>query len=211
MGNFWDERYALKEFVYGKEANEFLSVQLPAIGRGKLLLPCEGEGRNAVYAATQMWEVDAFDQSEQGKSKCDALSRERKVQVNYRIADAMEFDYGKEQYDVIELIYTHFPPETRASIHSKCIDALKPGGVILLEAFNPLQLNNTSGGPKDEQMLFTEDILRSDFESLKTELLETVTTVLNEGVFHSGKADIVRYKGIKQSLNINNNGNSSRK
>ena len=52
--SFWNERYVSKEYVYGKEPNTFFKdfihqkLRIP----GKLLLPAEGEGRNAVFAAT---------------------------------------------------------------------------------------------------------------------------------------------------------------
>ena len=197
MKNIWDERYAGKEYVYGKEANSFLKEQIAVISRGKILLPCEGEGRNAVYAATQNWEVDAFDQSNIGRAKCIELSEEYKVSVNYQVTDALDFDFGINKYDVIGLIYAHFPPEIRAKVHQQCIYALKPGGTIILEAFNPLQLNNTSGGPKDVKMLYTESLLKGDFEGLKIELLQMVKSNLNEGEYHCGKADIIRLKGIK--------------
>jgi hypothetical protein len=43
--------------------------QLIKIPAGTILFPAEGEGRNAIYAATQGWNVNAFDQSIEGKRK----------------------------------------------------------------------------------------------------------------------------------------------
>jgi hypothetical protein len=51
MEEFWNERYADSEYVYGENPNEFLVEQLAQLPLGKILFPCEGEGRNAVYAA----------------------------------------------------------------------------------------------------------------------------------------------------------------
>ena len=61
MKTFWDARYSSKEFVYGKEPNDFFASELNKLNPGKMLLPGEGEGRNAAYAASQGWSVDAFD------------------------------------------------------------------------------------------------------------------------------------------------------
>jgi hypothetical protein len=74
---------------------------------------------------------------------------------------------------------------------------LKPGGRIILEAFNPDQLQNTSGGPKELSMLYTADMLKADFEGLSTDILATLQIDLNEGKYHDGIADVIRYVGIK--------------
>ena len=61
MKEFWDSRYKSEDYAYGKEPNVFFADQIGNIPPGKLLLPCEGEGRNAVFAAALGWEVDAVD------------------------------------------------------------------------------------------------------------------------------------------------------
>ena len=94
-------------------------------------------------------------------------------------------------------MYAHFPPSARKKLHQKAIDWLKPGGKIILEAFNPSQLENTSGGPKDEDILYTIAMLKEDFKSLNIELLETKHVQLNEGAYHKGKADIIRLIATK--------------
>ncbi|CAN5824882.1 class I SAM-dependent methyltransferase [soil metagenome] len=197
MKKFWNERYAEKEFVYGKVPNEFFKLQINQLKPGKLLLPCEGEGRNAVYAAVQGWEADAFDQSEKGKEKCFQLASDNNVIVNYQVADALEFDFGTDQYDAIALIFAHFPTATRRTIHQKCVNALKPGGTIILEAYNPLQLSNSTGGPKDEPMLYTDTMLSDDFRNTRIQYLKNVHTNLNEGEYHSGISDIIRLVAVK--------------
>jgi 2-polyprenyl-3-methyl-5-hydroxy-6-metoxy-1,4-benzoquinol methylase len=192
MKSFWNERYAVAEFVYGTAPNEYFKSVLDTLPAGKILLPCEGEGRNAVYAASQSWMVDAFDMSEAGKEKCHQLETAKGVSIDYQIADAVHFDYGEEKYDVIALIYAHFPPAIRAAVHQKCVQALKKGGIIIMEAFNPLQLNNTSGGPKDVSMLYTTAMLQEDFSTATIENIESLQVNLNEGAFHSGIGDVIR-------------------
>ena len=60
MSQFWDERYQSEAYVYGKEPNALFSTQLGRTDPGLMLLPGEGEGRNAVYAAMKglsTWEL----------------------------------------------------------------------------------------------------------------------------------------------------------
>lgn len=198
MNNFWNERYIEKEFVYGTKPNLFLAEQLKKLPSGKIIFPCEGEGRNAVFAAQMGWVADAFDQSEEGLKKALLLAQQNHVSISYKIADALTVEYPAESFDAAALIYAHFPASTRKIIHQKTIKWLKPRGVLILEAFNPLQINNTSGGPKESSMLYTEEMLKEDFKFLKTELLCLQKITLNEGKYHQGVADVVRYIGIKK-------------
>ena len=198
MKKFWDQRYGREEFIYGISPNEFLKQELNKLPKGTILLPCEGEGRNAVHAAKEGWTVNAFDFSNSGKEKAEKLAEVNQVNINYEVADMAEKDYPESYADVVALIYAHFPPELRKTAHAKAIKWLKPGGILLLEAFNTRQINNDSGGPKKVELLYTEEMLRKDFESLQIDQIESVETTLEEGEFHKGKADVIRLIAKKQ-------------
>ncbi len=155
MEDFWNKRYAHAAFAYGTSPNDFFKLQLEKLTPGKILMVCEGEGRNAVYAALNNWEVDAFDLSEEGRKKALQLAIENNIKIQYQIQDASTVNYPPNTLDVIALNYAHLPEKIRASVHKKVVDWLKPNGLVILEAFNPNQLCNASGGPKDESMLYT--------------------------------------------------------
>ena len=197
MKEFWNERYAKNEFIYGKEPNEFFREELENLPVGKIILPCDGEGRNAVFAAKLGWYVNAFDFSPSAKEKAKALAKQEGVNPKYEVADILEKEFKENSADVVALIYVHFPAELRKIAHQKAIKWLKPGGKLILEAFNPKQIDNDSGGPKNIDMLYSEDILREDFKDLKIEKLEILQTNLSEGNFHKGKADVIRLIAIK--------------
>ncbi len=190
--NFWNERYSTDEFVYGKSPNHFFAKSIQDLTPSKMLLPCEGEGRNAVYASTLGWKVQAFDQSVAGKQKCDRLATEFQTIVDYQISDALHFEFLPNAYECIGLIYAHFPPEIRTDIHRKIVTSLKLGGKLILEAFEPQQLENESGGPKQANMLYSTDMLKEDFNNLKIETLEVAVIELDEGAHHQGKANVIR-------------------
>jgi 2-polyprenyl-3-methyl-5-hydroxy-6-metoxy-1,4-benzoquinol methylase len=88
MKEFWDKRYAETGFAYGALPNEFLKEQLQNFSAGKILFVCEGEGRNAVYAAKQNWNVEAFDLSAEGKKKALQLAEQNNVAINYQVQEA---------------------------------------------------------------------------------------------------------------------------
>lgn len=197
MKEFWNERYAKNEFIYGTEPNEFFREELENLTVGKIILPCDGEGRNAVFAAKLGWHVNAFDFSPSAKEKAKALAKQEGVNPVYEVADIIEKEFKENSADVVALIYAHFPAELRKISHQKAIKWLKPGGRLILEAFNPKQIDNHSGGPKNIDMLYSEDLLREDFKDLKIEKLEILETNLSEGNFHKGKADVIRLIAIK--------------
>ncbi len=197
MEEFWNNRYAEKDFAYGTEPNDFLKDELEKLPAGKILFVCEGEGRNAVFAAKQNWIVEAFDLSEEGKRKASLLAKQNNVSINYQIANASTIEYSENSFHVVVLIYAHFPETIRKSVHERIVSWLKPGGLVVMEAFNPNQLKNTSGGPKDLSMLYTKEIMTDDFKELIIQQLFTETIELNEGKYHIGKADVIRFVGKK--------------
>ena len=202
MKNFWDERYAQSEYVYGEEPNTYFKTQLDALLPGKILLPAEGEGRNAVYAAERGWEVFAFDQSTEGKKKAEALARKKKVTIDYQIGDCGFIQYPVEKFDAIGLIYVHFPSSQRGAYHQRISAFLKPGGMIILEAFNKKhflyqQKNPTAGGPKDIDMLYSIEELKLDFSGFDILELSETEIDLEQSLFHSGPSSVIRFLGRK--------------
>lgn len=194
MKEFWNERYAKSEFAYGKKPNQFLENQISRFNPGKILLPFEGEGRNAVFCAKQAWKVDAFDFSLKGKEKAEQLSKINKVTLHYKQSELNDFNFKPDEYDAVALIYAHPSPENRSYLHQKVIDSLKKGGKLILEAFSTEQIsrNHISGGPKKKEMLFTKEMLQNDFKDLKIESLQNEFIYLDEGVGHQGEAHVIR-------------------
>ncbi|MCB0442639.1 MAG: class I SAM-dependent methyltransferase [Flavobacterium sp.] len=201
MKQFWNERYAEKEFVYGKEPNQFLKENLHQLPTGKILFVAEGEGRNAVFAAQNGCIVFAFDYSESAKNKAIMLAKEQNVELDYLVSDVMELPFEPESFDAIVFIFAHFPSEIRKQAHQKLVSFLKPNGKILFEAFEKNQLQFTSGGPKEPAMLFSEDEVKDEFSSINFNFLETAIITLEEGPFHQGQGAVIRFIGTKHEKN----------
>lgn len=197
MSQFWNERYAAEEYIYGTEPNQFYREQLEKLPPGKILFPAEGEGRNAVYAATKGWQVSAFDASAEAKKKAENLAREKNVEIDYQIADYEKVSFPKESFDCLALIYAHMPPLKRKEYHQKLASFLKPGGTLILEGFSKKQIENNTGGPRNAEMLFLEEELRNDFNFFSELSVSETDVNLDEGNFHQGKAAVIRVVGKK--------------
>jgi len=198
----WDKRYSTEEFVYGKDPNKHFSERLSEMQPGRILLPAEGEGRNAVYAATKGWEVYAFDQSVEGYRKALKLAAMKNVSINYNVTDASEAVYPMNHFDVIALYYAHFDSMIRRELHRKFITFLKPGGTIMLEGFSKGHLayrknNPNAGGPVDESLLFSTDTLKTDFDKMQITDIREIEFENNEGSLHRGLSLILRMTAIK--------------
>lgn len=197
MSDFWNQRYSASEYAYGESPNEFLKEQLLKLEPGKVLFPAEGEGRNAVFAATLGWDVTAFDPSMEGKRKALLLADKHNVSIDYKLTDYQNVDFKEEYFDCICLTYAHMPGEIRRKIHRKLATYLKPKGNIILEGFSKEQLNKSTGGPKEISFLFDKEELASDFDNFSKISIHKDEIILNEGLYHQGLASIIRLTGEK--------------
>lgn len=198
---FWNNRYKSDEYAYGIEPNVFFREWIDKLKSGRILLPAEGEGRNAVYAAKSGWDVYAFDNSIEAQKKAINLAKKYQVKINYYCAEYSELIFEKDSFDAIGLIFVHFAGENRNGFHRNLIEYLKTGGYILLEGFSKKQIKYqeqfSSGGPSNIEMLFSSDEIKEDFKPLETILLETREIILNEGLYHKGPASVVNFVGKK--------------
>lgn len=195
--NFWDERYGHDTYFYGTEPNIWFKEQLDFLQPGKILLPAEGEGRNAVYAAGTGWLVTAFDMSQEGRKKALKLANARHLHLDYQVCRAENFICDPESFDAVAMIYTHFPTHEQAALINQLQQALKTGGVFLMEVFSVNQIKNNSGGPKRIDLLYKIENIKIYFSSLRIDFLKEVQFDLDEGPRHSGKADVIRLRAIK--------------
>ena len=189
---FWDVRYSDTEYAYGTRPNVYFKSFIDNNMPGKIFLPGEGEGRNAVYAALMGWEVFAVDQSQAGMIKALQLAENNNVKIDYQVQDLISYDQDKEYYDAIALIFLHLPPQIREHIHRKFIEMLKPGGMLLIDAFNKAQLGRQTGGPPVLEMLYDEEILQNDFGELNILEINEKIEEYNEGSYHQGECAIIR-------------------
>jgi 2-polyprenyl-3-methyl-5-hydroxy-6-metoxy-1,4-benzoquinol methylase len=199
----WNDRYSSEEFAYGTAPNKYLKEQLEKLKTGSILFPAEGEGRNAVFAAQLGWKVSAFDISAEGKNKALKLAEANNVVIDYQVGELETLNYQAEQFDVIALIYAHFPAAIKSSIQQTLETYLRKNGVIIFEAFSKkhleyLAINDKVGGPKDIESLFSIEEIQSDFPDYEIIQLEEKVIELNEGLFHNGKGSVIRFVGKKK-------------
>ena len=199
----WNERYSKDEFAFGKQPNNYLKEQLEKLNVGTILFPAEGEGRNAVFAANLGWTVSAFDISMEGKKKADRLAEINNVTIDYQVGDLQEISFDTKQFDVIALIYAHFPANIKSLYHKTLDKYLRNGGVVIFEAFSKRHIdyvskNENVGGPRDLESLFSIEEIKSDFANYEIIELEEKEIELSEGLYQNGTGSVIRFVGQKK-------------
>jgi hypothetical protein len=200
---FWDERYSAEDFIFGRDPNVFFRKQLEKRPAGKLLLPAEGEGRNAVFAAREGWQVVAFDISKQGREKALQLAASFGVSIEYTVEDLFTVKYPPDSFDALGLVFLHLPDEVQSEMHRKMVSWLRPGGTLILEAYHKDHMKyreqfGSVGGPADADRMYELKSLMEDFEEFDFSYASIEDDTLLEGHHHTGKSRLVRLVGSKR-------------
>ena len=190
--SFWENRYSENDTVYGTQPNEYLKEKIDSLPCGSILFPAEGEGRNAIYAALQGWDVSAYDFSPMAREKAMKNAEASGAHIQYDVAESNTY-MPQKNFDAIALIYAHLPEKEAKALHQKAMSWLKPDGHIIIEGFSKDQLKYNSGGPKDLSMLYDVDELKITFEGFQVIEAKHIETSLDEGPYHQGKASVVRF------------------
>jgi len=198
---FWNERYASDDYLFGTEPNAFLKAEADRLAPGwKALCVADGEGRNGVFLAERGLEVQAVDGSPVALAKARRLAQARGVDIDLVEADLATWAWPCEAFDAVVAIFIQFAdPEMRVRLFAGMERALKPGGLLLLQGYRPEQLAYGTGGPKVPENLYTEELLRPAFPSLRIINLRSHDSVIQEGPGHAGMSALIDLVAEKQA------------
>ncbi len=189
----WDERYARPGFLFGEAPNVFLKSQLPLLKPGMSVLAlADGEGRNGVWMAEQGLRVHAVDASKVALEKSRQLASRRGVNLQWDEVDLLNWSWPQAAYDVAVAIFIQFPgPEGRARQFACIRQALKPGGLLIMQGYTPRQLEYGTGGPPHAENMYTEELLRAAFGDWEILHLAEHDDPIDEGTGHSGMSALI--------------------
>jgi len=190
--SMWEARFDTDAYLYGTEPNDFLRASVADLPTGTALCLAEGEGRNAVFLAELGFEVYSVDLTEAGVAKTRRLAHDRGVQVDASVGDLATFDIGVERWDLIVSIFAHMPATVRRNLHQRVVAALKPGGVLVLEAYTPDQIGRGTGGPSVAEMTMSLDTLADELAPLEFQHAVELERNVIEGAGHSGVGAVVQ-------------------
>ena len=189
----WDQRYETTDYLFGTEPSRFLKLNAEFLRAGDTALAvADGEGRNSVFMAELGLQVVAMDSSSVALEKARRLAAERGVDVDFRLADLRDWDWEADRFDVVAAIFIQFAdPLFRAEIFDGLERALKPGGLLLLHGYTPVQVEYGTGGPPNPEQMYTRQMLAGRFAAWDIIRLEEYEAELQEGTGHSGLSALI--------------------
>jgi cyclopropane fatty-acyl-phospholipid synthase-like methyltransferase len=195
----WEARFAGPEYLFGTAPNEFLRAQarlLPA--HGNALAVADGEGRNGVWLAEQGLDVLSVDFSPKAQAKAQALAKTRGVALKTEQVDLITWTWPTEAFDVVAAIFIQFvAPQERKPIFAGMRQALKPGGLLLLQGYRPEQLTYKTGGPSQIENLYIRAMLAEEFAGFADLEISEHDSMTQEGAGHAGMAALIDLVGHK--------------
>jgi len=190
----WDERYAASRNLFGDDPSPLLREMRPRFLPGmKALAIGDGEGRNGVWLARLGLDVLSIDLSAVALDRARRRAQDAGVTLRTLQTDILAWKWPVEAFDLVTLIFVHLPSAARQRLHRSMRRAVKPGGLIVLEAFHRDQLECGSGGPSDPDLLYTRAEVEhefSGFEILRCTQIDT--DVVLDGV-PQGKGSAVHF------------------
>jgi SAM-dependent methyltransferase len=170
----WDRRYAEKELVWSAGPNRFLAAEAADLTPGRALDLACGEGRNALWLAERGWQVTAVDFSRVAVEKGRRIAAERGVDVEFVVADLLEYEPAAAAYDLTIVFYLQLAADELSTVLARAAAALAPGGIFLLVGHDLRNLTEGHGGPQDASVLYTPEDVVASLGDLEVERAEPV-------------------------------------
>jgi len=170
----WDVRYAKAELEWGAEPNRFLVQEIEGLEPGRALDIAAGEGRNAIWVAARGWMVTAVDFSPVAIEKARRLAAERGVDVEWVVADVVDYAPGTEVFDLAVVFYLHLVASEMRKVLGRAAAALRRGGTLLIVGHDRANLTDGVGGPQDPAILLDAQVVASELEDLVIEKAERI-------------------------------------
>lgn len=188
---FWNEKFLRNGYLYGTNPNAFLASKISILKpKSKLLCLGEGEGRNAIFFAKNGFVVTAIDASNVGLNKLHFRSIEENLKIETICMDLNLWE-SDEKFDVIVASYLHMYKEEREKLFEKIEKSLNKDGYFIAEFFSVKQINYSSGGPRDVNLLYEVEDFQNNFINCTKDVVEQIVQ-LDEGIGHQGMACVIR-------------------
>ncbi|WP_426566702.1 class I SAM-dependent methyltransferase [Angustibacter sp. McL0619] len=155
----WDARYADAPMVWSAGPNALFASVVADWTPGRALDVASGEGRTAIWLASRGWQVRAVDFSAVGVDKGRERAAAQGLSVDWVVDDVTAAELGSG-FDLVALLYLQLEHAQQAAVVSRCVQALAPGGRLVVVAHDLDNLEQGVGGPQDPSVLPTVELLR---------------------------------------------------
>ena len=168
----WNRRYRESTLLWSAEPNRFLVEEVADLPAGRALDIGAGEGRNAIWLAEQGWRVTGVEFADVALDRARRIAVDRNVEVDWIQADVLQWSAEPAGFDLVLLVYLHFPREEMTTVLRHAQNAVAPGGTLLLIGHDRSNLEHGHGGPPDPALLYEPDdvaVVLTDLAVIKAE------------------------------------------
>ena len=174
----WDERYAAHDLVWSAEPNRFVAEIIGPLTPGHVVDLAAGEGRNAIWLVEQGWVVTASDYSPVAVERMRSLAADRLGEDVGRltavVADAtLSTPGGPAAYDLALLCYLQLPAGQWRQALRSAVEAVRPGGLVVVVGHAGRNLAEGWGGPSDRAVLYDPEEVLDRAEGLPVAALRS--------------------------------------
>lgn len=123
-------------------ANQFLIDVTRGRRPGSALDIAMGQGRNAIYLASQRWRVTGVDISDEGIRIAKETAAKQRLKLDAVLQDVQKYDLGTSRWDLVTLIYAGDDTKLLERIKT----GLRRGGLVVVEFFHSEATQGTGIG-----------------------------------------------------------------
>ncbi len=138
---FWDERYRSRDQVFSGEPNGVLVTEVTGLPPGQALDVGCGEGADALWLARQGWQVTAVDISRTALQRAAAAATDVADRVAWARADLTTTLPPVGAFDLVSAQYFPLPLQPDHTALRGLLDAVAPGGTLLIASHDPADLS----------------------------------------------------------------------
>ncbi len=157
----WDERHAGGDFE-GRGPNPTLARAMVGVPKGRALELAAGSGTNAVWLATNGWQVTAIDWSPVALANARRQARDAGVEIELQQRNLFDWQPPAAAFDLVLLVYLHLPPAQRRQVYAAAASAVGDGGRLIVIGHDRSNAVPGQAGHPDPERLFTATELAAE-------------------------------------------------
>jgi SAM-dependent methyltransferase len=155
----WNRVLTAAKPRFNTKPNAFLAEMVRDVKPGAALDVGMGQGRNAIYLAQQGWVVTGFDPADRAVAAAEQEAKRLGVPLTAIVARDDQFEFKKNTWDLVVLSFVG-----GREYADRVFDTLRPGGLVVLEAFHK---DATKSGPIGPAVVFDTNELLTVFKRFR--------------------------------------------
>ncbi len=167
--SFWDRRYSRSTRAWSGRPNAALTEQVTALTPGTALDAGCGEGADAIWLATQRWQVTGVDFSAQALRRAAAHTPADVAPcLIWRQSDVLAWSVARNDqsppvgYDLVTAAFLHFPRPLRRRVFAALAARVTPGGSLVIVGHHPSDMDTSMPRPPEPDLFYTAEDLAAD-------------------------------------------------